>query len=85
MSTTSLIEPPYRVVQTDEHYQSRVHKEAIEFFQTNDGKDEKKKDALRPPERKMVNKTFSSLRDWSLFMWGDFFVLACKKKHDPPL
>ena len=36
------------IVQTREHNQSKAHKEAIEFFQTNDRKDAKKKDALKP-------------------------------------
>lgn len=39
------------VVQTHEHYQSKAHKEAIEFFQSNDRKDGKKKDALKPPRK----------------------------------
>ena len=39
------------VVQTREHYQSKAHKEAIEFFQANDRKDEKKKDASKPPRK----------------------------------
>ena len=39
------------VVQTRQHYQSRAHKEAIEFFQTNDRNDERKKDALKPPRK----------------------------------
>ena len=54
MSITSLMEPPYSfpgVVQTREHCQSRAHKEAIEFFQTNERKDEKNKDASRPPRK----------------------------------
>ena len=32
-------------------YQSRAHKEAIEFFQTNDRKDAKNKDALKPAKK----------------------------------
>ena len=39
------------VVQIHEHYQSRAHKEAIEFFQTNDRKDAKNKDALKPAKK----------------------------------
>lgn len=46
------------VVQTHEHYQSKAHKEAIEFFQCNDRKDEKKKDALKPPRKAKVIQDF---------------------------
>lgn len=46
------------IVQTREHYQSRAHKEAIEFCETNDGKDEKNKDALKPPRKEKVIQDF---------------------------
>ena len=39
------------VVQAHEHFESRAHQEAIEFFQSNDRNDEMKNDIADPPRK----------------------------------
>ena len=42
------------VVQIREHYDSRAHKEAVEFFESNNVRSSKKKDELEPPRKEKV-------------------------------
>lgn len=46
------------VVQVHEHCESRAHKEAAEFFQSNDLKDDRKKDDSKPPRKEKVIQDF---------------------------
>ena len=46
------------VVQAKEHYESRVHKEALKFFQRNDMSVGTKKDTSQPPRKEKVIEDF---------------------------